>query len=137
MITFNWVSIVYLATRYSKLLEEVEQGPGHDYDWNLGIAQFIIGLCLIYTGGKSLEGAALSMLSKISPPNLRSIVINVGTMVTFLTALARLLADIQVSMVGLSNKLINTDMVNAVALPLLVVSITALFVVRRHFFFLL
>lgn len=135
--TLNWASIIYLATRYSKLLEEAEQDRRHEYDWNFGVVQYIIGLCLIYAGGKSLEGAALSMLSKFSPPNLRSVVINVGTIATFLTALARLLANLQVSMVGLSNKLINTDMVNALSLPLLFVCFAVMFVVRRHFFFLL
>ncbi len=133
----NWVSIIFLATRYSKLLEDAEEGRRRDYDWNLGVAQYIIGLTLIYVGGKSLECASLSMLSKISPPNLCSVVINVGTIATCLTAFARLLADLQASMVGLSNKLINTDMVNALALPLFLASFAVMYVVRRHFFFLL
>ncbi|GAX09289.1 hypothetical protein FisN_17Lh037 [Fistulifera solaris] len=136
-VTINWVSIIYLATRYSILLEETEHGHPHVYDWTFGVLQYIIGLCLIHAGGKALESASLSMLSKFSPVNIRSVVINVGTIATFLTSLARLLADLQVSMIGLSNKLINTDMVNSLSLPLLLACLAVMLVVRRHFFSLL
>jgi hypothetical protein len=136
-VTINWASIIYLATRYSVLLEETEQGQPHEYDWKFGVFQYIIGLCLIYAGGKALESASMSMLSKFSPVNIRSVVLNVGTIATFLTSLARLLADLQVSMIGLSNKLINTDMVNSLSIPLLLACFVVMLVVRRHFFSLL
>jgi hypothetical protein len=97
----------------------------------------VIGLTTIFVGLVALEGATLSLLSKVSPPRLRSVVINVGTIATFLGLVARLLGDAQILMVGLSNRLINMDIINSLAVPLLLALCVAAFLLKKHFFFLI
>jgi hypothetical protein len=134
---FNWVSMFSLASRFPSLLLDTAGRQHHDYDWNVGMVQYLVGFTLAFAGLTSLEGATLSMLSKISPPHLRSVVINVGTLASVLTMAARLLADVQLTMVGLSHKLINTDIVNSLVVPLFLASFVVIYFVRQNYFFLL
>ena len=98
-------------------------------------AGILIGLTISYVGVVSLEGAALSLMSKIYPSRPRYI--SCGSLVTFVSLLARILANIHVLIVGLSHRLVNTDIVNSVILPLLGVCIAGIYIVRKHFFFLI
>lgn len=133
----NWVSLVSLATRLPNLLDDTPGKPHHTYDWILGLAQYLCGGSIMFFGMTALEGSSLSLLSKISPVHLRSIFVNVGTMTTLLALMARLLANVYVLTVGLSHKLINTDIVNSLVLLLLAASLAIVFVVKRHFYYLI
>lgn len=116
----NYESMFSLVRRAPKLLSNVEtfmtsetpttQQP---YDWKFGVIQYVVGLTITFVGLISMEGAALSLLSKLAPLRLRSIVINLGTISVFLCFTARILGDAQILFVGVSHRLINTDMVNA------------------------
>ena len=136
---FNWASAFSLASRFPSLLSDTDETQRKSlyYDWRLGVLQYVLGFTVVFLGLTALEGSTFALLSKISPPNLRSLVISVGTTATILTMVARLAADMQVLMVGLSHKLINTDMVNSLVVPLFLISFVAIFLVRRHYFFLL
>ena len=136
-IMINWLSLFSLAAKFPILLDQSNSRHNNPYDWRLGPIQFVVGLTTIFVGMVALEGATLSLLSKVSPPRLRSVVINVGTIATFLGLVARLLGDSQILMVGLSNRLINMDIINSLAVPLLLASIVAAFLLKRHFFFLI
>jgi hypothetical protein len=119
----NYWSMFSLAKSAPKLLSNVEtlfQGEEtpptatqQPYDWKLGVIQYVVGLTITFVGLISMEGAALSLLSKLAPLRLRSIVINVGTISVFLCFTARILGDAQILFVGVSHRLIDTDMVNA------------------------
>jgi hypothetical protein len=136
-IMINWLSLFSLAAKFPILLDQSNSRHNHPYDWRFGPIQFVCGLTSIFVGLVALEGATLSLLSKVSPPRLRSVVINVGTIATFLGLVARLLGDSQILMVGLSNRLINMDIINSLAVPLLLASCVAAFLLKRHFFFLI
>jgi hypothetical protein len=133
----NWVSIYTLAHHVSGLLVDIAGMPSHPYDWKVGVFQYTIGLVFVFVGLVSLEGAILSLLSKISPANSRSVAMNVGTLVTILGLGARLLADLNILVVDLSHKLINVDIVNSLLIPLLLGSFVLSFFVKKHFFFLM
>jgi hypothetical protein len=137
VIMINWLSLFSLATKFPILLDESNSRHNHPYDWRFGVIQFVVGLTIIFVGLVALEGATLSLLSKVSPPRLRSVVINVGTIATFLGLVARLLGDAQILMVGLSNRLINMDIINSLAVPLLLALCVAAFLLKKHFFFLI
>lgn len=111
--------------------------PSHPYDWTLGVFQYTIGLTIIVSGLFALDGAALALLSKTSPPNIRSIFLNLGTIATFVGLTARLIANLQILFVDLSHRLINSDIVNSVVVPLFLASLLLIHVVRKHFFFLM
>jgi len=87
----------------------------------------------------SLDGAALSLLSKASPPRLRtsSAALQLGTIVSFVSLFARVIADAQIFMIGLSHRLINTDLENSLLLPILVACFVIGHFIRKHYFFMI
>jgi hypothetical protein len=110
----NFVSLFSLATRVPKLLLETDnESPSHPYDWKIGMVQYSVGLPIAFIGLVAMEGASLSILSKLSPPKFKGVAINIGTVVVFVGFISRLIADLQLFFVGLSHRLINTDIVNA------------------------
>lgn len=133
----NWMSLLALILRFDQLLVETNGRPSHPYDWKVGVFQYLIGLTIIVSGFVCLEGSTLSLLSKVSPPKLRYGLLHVGTLTTFVGLVGRSLANVHISMVGLSHLLINTDTVNSVVLPLLLLLWVISYFVRRHFFFLI
>eukprot|EP00977_Amphora_coffeiformis_P023725 scaffold14064_cov177-Amphora_coffeaeformis.AAC.2 len=114
--TLNFVSLFSLAQKVPNLLSETDEGraASHPYDWRFGIIQYCVGLPIAFMGLVSLEGSALSVLSKLSPPRFRGVAVNTGTYVVFVGFIARLIGDFQLYFVVLSHRLINTDIVNAV-----------------------
>jgi hypothetical protein len=97
----------------------------------------VIGFIITFIALKGLQGASRSLLSKVSPANLKSVVTSVGTIVTFMTLLAQFLANAQILTVALSHRVINTDIVNSLVVPMIVACLVAYYFVRKHFFFLL
>jgi hypothetical protein len=137
----NYASLFSLASQVENLLVEADETSYleevHPYDGTFGIVQYVIGFTVAFTGVMALEGATLSLMSKVAPSRLKSVVISCGTIVTFCTLAARVLGDIQILFVGLSHRLINTDIVNSLVIPLFLASIAAYYMVKKHFFFLM
>jgi hypothetical protein len=133
----NFEAMFSLTLRVPELFHDVSGRPNHPYDWRIGIFQYSIGLTVAYVGFVGLSTASLSLLSKVSPSSAHSVVLKIGTGVTLFGMLARLFGDMQVVMVALSHKLINTDIVNALVFPLLLVCFVLLHFVSKHFFFLM
>ena len=130
----NWQSMFSLAQLFPSLLADTPGRLSHPYDGKLGVIQYFIGLVLAYVSFIALEGATLSLLSKLSPINLRSIIINVGTVSTFTCLIARLLGDAHIVAIDVSHKLINTDIVNALLVPLILASFWISFLIKKNFF---
>ncbi|GKY93863.1 hypothetical protein MPSEU_000353200 [Mayamaea pseudoterrestris] len=133
----NWMSIYSLSGRVPLLFSDMDGKETAQYDWRIGILQYLIGASVAFVGLISLNGASLSLLSKVSPHRQKSAVINIGTVITLLSLFARILADGQILLVDLSNMLINTDLVNALAIPTTFVCVCLLFMVKRSFYYLL
>ena len=133
----NYGSIASLAIEVPELFKNTVGRPNHPYDWRLGVFQYLVGLAIVFCGLIALEGASLSLASKTSPANIRSVFINVGTITTFLGFVARLIADAQIVFVDLSHKVINTDIVNSLVVPSLLMCFLLSYVINRHFFFLM
>jgi len=133
----NYGSIASLATHASELFANTQGRPSHPYDNRLGVIQYTVGLSVLFFGLIALEGAALSLLSKTSPANIRSVVVNVGTIATFSSFAARLMADSQILVFDLSHRMISTDIVNSLVMPLLLVTFVLSYVINKHFFFLM
>ena len=134
----DWVSLVSLAKNMPSLLAERPSGyTPHPYDWMFGKYQYTLGLLVCFIGLVALEGAALSLASKASPPKLRTVSNHVGTMSVFLVLLSKTIADLHILIIELSRRWINVDSVNSLVLPSIVASAVALYFVKRHFFFLM
>lgn len=133
----NWEKLFSLATRIPELLSDLPGRENQRYDWKVGVFQYVIGLTTVFVGLVAVESANLSLLSKVSPVRFKSVFLHVGTLATLLSLIARLAADLQIFMVDLSHKLINTDIVNALVIPLFLASFAIAYFVRRHYFFLM
>jgi hypothetical protein len=136
-IMINWLSLLSLVTRVPVLLSDIDESQPREYDWILGVFQYSIGLFVTLFALVAIDGANLSLLSKLSPQRIRSVVVNAGTLSTFLTLLARLAADLHILVVDLSHKLINNDIVNSVVIPLFLLCFLLRYFVRKHYFFLI
>ena len=99
--------------------------------------QYTIGFTITFVGLRALGGASRSLLSKVSPFNAKGTVMNLGTVVTFVTLLSQFIANFQITMVGLSHRVINTDIVNALVVPMLIGCLVAFYFVKKHYFFLI
>ena len=100
-------------------------------------SQYTIGFSITFVGLRALGGASRSLLSKVSPYNAKGTVMNLGTVVTFLGLISQFLANFQITMVGLSHRVINTDIVNALVVPMLIGCLVAFYFVKKHYFFLM
>lgn len=134
LIMINWQSMLALAQVFPSLLADTPGRLSHPYDAKFGVMQYVLGLLLVYVSFIALEGATLSLLSKLSPINVRSIVINVGTASTFICLIARILGDMHIVAIDLSHKLISTDIVNALVVPLILASFWLTYLIKNNFF---
>ena len=136
----NYSSVVKLAWQIRDLWDETEEKQWESkYDWLLGIVQYFVGFTLTFFSLTALNSSTLSLLSKVSPPRIRSssVSLQLGTICTFVSLFAGVLADMQILLIGLSHRIINNDLVNSLVLPLVVVSIVIAHFVRKHYFFLM
>lgn len=119
------------------LTEEPRSTEVPPYDWIFGRYQYVVGFIVTFVGVISLEVTTLSLMSKVAPLKLRGSLINCGSIVTYSSLIGRVVGDIQILMVGLSHRLINTDIVNSLVIPLLAACLVAGYIVKKHFFFLM
>lgn len=137
-IMVNYVSFINLVIHLRGIFDRAaDKGRYYPYDWIIGAAQYLCGVSIAFTGITALEPTTLSLMSKLAPSRTKSIAINCGTVVTILSLSARCIGDLQILAVGLSHRLINTDIVNSLIVPLIIACIAAAYIVRRHFFFLI
>lgn len=101
-----------LAQRVPNLWSEVEGGKTHSYDFSLGVFQYFFGAMISFGALTAVEGATLSLLSKLAPLRLRGVVLHLGTVVVALGFIAKILADLQLMSVVLSHRIISTDVIN-------------------------
>jgi len=140
LILLNYSSFIQLAQQIKDLLNEtVDKQRESQYDWLLGMVQYFVGFSVAFLSLVAMDSAALSLLSKVSPPRIRSssVALQLGTIVTFVGLAARVIANFQILMIGMSHRVINTDLVNSLVIPLLVVCIVIAHFVRKHYFFLM
>jgi hypothetical protein len=139
LVMVNWGSLFALIPNIRILFEENRSVRHHQYDWMLGVAQYVIGFIITFVALRSLEISSRSLLSKVSPPSINHYwnYNYLGTIVTFVGLFSQLLADCQITMVVLSHRVINTDNVNALIFPILIGCTLAYYFVRKHYFFLM
>lgn len=116
--------------------EGEEDRPTTYYDWSLGIVQYIVGSLVIMASITAIEGCTLSLMSKVAPPKLESKAINLGLIVSLIRPSTRFMADVFILLVGLSHRIINTDIINSLSLVLICACCAVYYLVKRHYFFL-
>lgn len=136
-IMVNYVSFINLMIHVRGLFDKTADTEYLRYDWIFGPVQYVCGFSVTFVGLTSLAPTTLSLMSKLAPSRTTSIVINSGTIVTILSLAARFIGDVHILTIGLSHRLINTDIVNSLVIPLICACLAAGYIVRRHFFFLI
>lgn len=135
----NWGSLFALIPNVRNLFEENPTERRHQYDWLLGLAQYVVGFTVSFVALRALEIGSLSLLSKMSPPSYNRSwnQVFVCNLVTFVGLFSQFVANCQITTVVLSHRVINTDIVNALIIPMLIACSLAYYFVRKHYFFLL
>ncbi|KAG7355477.1 SPX domain containing protein [Nitzschia inconspicua] len=135
----NWGSLFALIPKIREWFHEDKVERRHQYDWLLGVDQYVVGFILSFGSFHALEIASRSLLSKVIPTSAGRPRNNdlVFVIVTFLRLFSQFAGDCQITMVVLSHRVINTDIVNALVIPMLIGATVILYFVRKHFFFLM
>lgn len=134
---FNWGSFFALIPNIKNLLKEDRSNRHHHYDWMLGVGQYIVGFIITFASLRALSIGSRSLLSKVSPPNLTNVVINVGTIVTFVTLLSQMFANFYISSIVFSHREINSDILNSLVMPSLIATFVMYYLARKHYFFMM
>ena len=106
------------------------------YDWDLGLVQYWTGVIIMFVSSASLEGLSLSLMSKVSPAKLNRSPVNCSVIAPLTSCLGRVLGDTIIVAVGLSHRMVSTDMVNSISFVLLGLCFCCFHVVKKHYFFL-
>lgn len=106
------------------------------YDWRVGRVQYCVGVSIMFICCIALEGVTLSLMSKVSPSRLNVSPFNCSILVPLLVCLGRMIGDAILLTVGISHRIINTDMVNSVSIVVLCLCWPCLHLVKKYFFFL-
>lgn len=137
LVMFNWGSFFALIPNIKNLLKEDRSNRHHHYDWMLGVGQYIVGFIITFASLRALSIGSRSLLSKVSPPNLTNVVVNFGTIVTFITLFSQMFANFYISSIVLSHREINSDILNSLLMPSLIATFVMYYLVRKHYFFLM
>jgi hypothetical protein len=140
LVAINWESLFSIVLLRENLFADVSDRTTHPYDGNFGVWQYVVGGTIALVGLVALEGAALALFSKVSPipSSARSMmVLQAGTMVTFLGLATRIVGNLQIVAIDLSHKLINTDIVNSLVIPLILACLVLRYLVIKHYFYLM
>jgi hypothetical protein len=137
LVMVNWGSLFALIPNIKNLFKEDHSNRHHHYDWMLGVGQYIVGFIIAFTALRALGIGSRSLLSKVSPPNLHNVVINLGTIVTFVTLFSQMFANFYISSIVLSHREINVDILNSLLMPSLIATLVMYYLVRKHYFFLM
>ena len=133
----NWGSLFALVPNMKNLFKEDRSNRHHHYDWMLGVGQYIVGFIITFAALRALGIASRSLLSKVSPSNLHNVVINLGTIVTFLALFSQMFANFYISSIVLSHREINIDILNSLLMPSLIGAFLMYYLARKHYFFLM
>jgi len=133
----NWGSLFALIPNMQNLFKEDRENRRLQYDWMLGVVQYSIGFIITFTALRSLGVASRSLLSKVSPPNLQNIVINLGTIVTFVSLFSQLFADLYIASIVLSQREIDIDILNSLLMPISIATLMIYYLVRNRYFFMM
>jgi hypothetical protein len=139
VIIVNYEALLVLLLHLRDLFRKAEgeeDRPTTYYDWSLGIVQYVVGSLVIMVSIAAIEGCTLSLMSKVAPPKLESKAINLGLIVSLIRPSTRFMADVFILLIGLSHRIINTDIINSLSLVLICACCAVYYLVKRHYFFL-
>jgi len=137
LVIVNWGSFFALMPNLNNLFKEDRSNRHHQYDWMLGVGQYVVGFIITFSALRALGIGSRSLLSKVSPPNLQNIVVNLGTITTFITLFSQFFAYCYISSIVLSQREINIDILNSLLMPISITACLMYYLVRKHYFFLM
>lgn len=134
----NYEALINLFIHIQDIFEEIPISSDFTtyYTWGIGKAQYLIGTAVMFFSCVTIEGSALSLMSKVSPKRLNRLPINCSTIAPMATCLGRLFGDVALFIMAYSRRNFNTDMINSISFFVFCTCFACYYVVRRHYFFL-
>lgn len=108
----------------------------YHYDGMFGAPQYICSFAIIFSSIVTLESVTLQLMSKVqaSPRHMKKYTIDSAFIVIFVSAVARLLGDFLIFAFDVSSL---NDIVNSLCITLIIAFTFGIYVVRKHYFFLI
>ena len=109
------------------------------YDGIFGTAQYMLSFAIVYSSVIALEGVTLTLMSKVqvAPRQMKKYSLDASFVVIFVSALGRLVGDALTFASDLSSWNVHSDIVNSLCFTLIIAFTAAIYVVRKHYFFLI
>jgi hypothetical protein len=101
------------------------------YDYVAGPFFYIFFLSAIFVGIIVMEGVNMSIMAKMTPPELNKCFVNTGLLATLVGTVGRVFADSIITCSALLDRHIFVDFVNATFFPLMVLALVGLFTVNK------
>lgn len=139
IIMINYQSLYTLLLEIRHLLKQyftIEKEVSKDYDWNIGVYQYSIGILFIFASATLLECTSLNLMSKVSNEKLNSSTFNCNFLIPFIECFGKVIGGTIVFLVGVSHRLIYANIVNSIAFFWIGMTVFCHYFVKRYCFFL-
>ncbi|KAL7552470.1 hypothetical protein ACHAWF_015723 [Thalassiosira exigua] len=109
------------------------------YDGIFGAPQYILSFACVFLTITVLESVTLSLMSKVqvAPRQMKKYSIDNAFMVSLVASTGRLMGDLLMFTFDISSWMLFNDIVNALCFTLVIAVTAGIFVVRKHYFFLI
>lgn len=132
LVMVNYESLFFFLTRKVSAKHRY-------YDGVFGPVQYVLSFAILFCVLTILESATLTLMSKVhvSPRHMKKYSIDNTFTVSFVSALGRLVGDSFLLAIDVSSFALFKDTINSVCFLLLVVFTAGLYLVKKHYFFLI
>jgi len=139
VVGINYEALYILMKEIDSILRK-EDSPNDTttkyFDWNIGLEQYCLATCILFLCSIVIESASLSLMSKVSYSRLNASSINCSTLSPLISCIGKIIGSTILVVVGLSHRMIYTDIVNSISFFLIMSCACCYHVVKKHYFFL-
>mmetsp|Transcript_12785 Transcript_12785/g.14428 ORF Transcript_12785/g.14428 Transcript_12785/m.14428 type:complete len:341 (+) Transcript_12785:1453-2475(+) len=139
IVGINYEALYILMKEIDSILRK-EDSPNDTttkyFDWNIGLEQYCLATCILFLCSIVIESASLSLMSKVSYSRLNASSINCSTLSPLISCIGKIIGSTILVVVGLSHRMIYTDIVNSISFFLIMSCACCYHVVKKHYFFL-
>mmetsp|Transcript_6910 Transcript_6910/g.12100 ORF Transcript_6910/g.12100 Transcript_6910/m.12100 type:complete len:248 (+) Transcript_6910:3080-3823(+) len=138
LLMVNYESLFFFVTALFKGSPKKKSSTGY-YDGIFGAPQYILSFAIVFSSIVILESVTLTLMSKVqvAPRQMKKYSIDNAFMVTFVSALGRLVGDAFIFALDISSWAFFNDIINSLCFCLIIAFSAGLYICRKHYFFLI
>ena len=141
ILMFNYESLIMFIVSLveGSLAKESSNKLYYYYDGIFGAPQYILSFTVVFCSVVMLESVALALMSKVqvSPRQMKKYTIDNSFVVIILSAIARLVGDVLIVIFSSEGWFGKGDIINGLTISLILAFTAGIYIVRKHYFFLI